>query len=230
MRARKQEIEHETLKARCFSRVTRVGTITEGYRRTRDPHDFYPLLEDICRLPDMHRVIINGTDEEFDTCAEDVASRLPELTAQYLDERTVKISALLPFESQSGDAVSLATAWVKCGSCDSRPMHATDALKHYCPIQCSDSSEKPIAEATFDIYVPRRAWCGGATKLEFMIGLSRTARELALNCGEDPGSLTWAEINTKFHRLVRHNGNYPVVYNWSEMVCPTGFTSVHRCR
>lgn len=72
MRARKQEIE--ALEARCISRVTRVRTALEGYRRTRDPHDFYLFLEDICRLPDIHRVITGGTDDEFDTCAKDVTS------------------------------------------------------------------------------------------------------------------------------------------------------------
>ena len=159
MRARKQEIEYKALKDRCISRVTKMRTIVEGYRRTHHPHDFRLLLEDVCRFPDIRRVIIDGTDEEFDTRAEDVTSRLPELTAQYLEERTAKVSALLPFEGQSGNAISLATAWVKCGSCDLRPMHATNALNHYCSIPCSDSSsEKSIAEATFDTYVPRRAW------------------------------------------------------------------------
>ena len=230
MRTRKQAIEHKAQKDRCISRVMRMGTIVEGHMRTHHPYDFHLLLEDVCRLPDIRRVIIDGTDEEFDTRAEEVTSRLPELTVQCLEERTAKVSALLPFEGQSGNAISLATAWVRCGSCGMRPMHATHALNHNCSIPCSDSSsEKPIAEATFDIHVPRRAWCGGATKLEFAADLFKTARELALNCGEDPGSITWAEINTMLHRLVRHNGSYPIVYAWSEMVCPTGFIGVRCC-
>ena len=98
MRRCRKEIEVKALKVRCAFRANEMGTVARKYQRTLGPHDFYLRMEDVCRIPDIHKVIIDGTDEEFSTCVEELTSKLPKLTSQILKERTAKISALLPFK------------------------------------------------------------------------------------------------------------------------------------
>ena len=161
MRTCKQEIEDKALQYRCISRLDKMRTIVGKHQRTLDPYDPRVLAEDICRLPDIREVIIDGTDEKFDACAEEVTSGLPKLASQILEERTTKISALLPLTERSDKGFSLATAWVKCGSCGGSAMDATDALSHYRSMLRIYRSGKSIGEVTLDTYVGRRA---GAAK------------------------------------------------------------------
>lgn len=225
----KREIEKKALEDRCISRVARVREIVGKYERTLGPYDFCLSAHEVCRVPDIRKVIIDGTDGEFDSCAEEVYLRLPILTSGFLEERTTKISALLPFKKRTEDVLSLATAWVECGSCITHPMHATDALKHYCSTAWTYPYRRPVGEATFDIRTQGRAWCGGGTKLQFSRHFSIVTRGLILDCGEDPETITWAEINTKLHRFFDHRTTDIVVYSLGEVVRHTGFVGV-RCR
>jgi len=219
MRTCKQEIENKTLKTRCTSRVGKMVMIVIEYERTLEPYDFCPSTEDVCRLPDIRKVIIDGTDEEFNTCAKEVTSRLPKLTSQLLKERTTKMSALLPFNGRSDSTLLLAKAWFRCGKCDNKsPMHATDALRHYCSFLWCYPYGKSIGEATLDVYMQRRRWCGDTDRLQFSGVTSAIARGLILDCGEDPESITLTEINAKFHRFFICRSNNLVAYNWRETV------------
>ena len=232
MRTCKQEIEDRILQDRCVSRLGKIGTIVKKYQRTLDPLGFFLLEEDIWKLPDIRKTIIDGTDEELEACAEEVTSRIPKLTSQILEERTAKISALLPFTNRPDNGFSLATAWVKCGSCRASAMHATDALNHYCPSSRRYPSGKPIGETTVETYVMGRAWCGKSAKLNFSKVSSRIARDLILSCGEDPENITWAEINTKLHRFVlvdNYGYSSPIVGSWRYTVRSAGFLGVRCC-
>ena len=133
MRRCKRGREDRALDTRRRLRVSRLGTIIHEYGRTLDPHDFCPSVEDICQIPDIREVIIGGTDEEFNACAKEVASGLPRLTSKVLEERAAKLSALLPFNGQLDDVLSLATVSSDCGLCGRHLTHDTDALSHRCP-------------------------------------------------------------------------------------------------
>lgn len=115
MRRCRKEIDNEALEGRCVSRVNRIEGIVDKYRRTLDPHDFCLSVGDVCRIPGIRKVIIDGTDEEFNTCAEEVTARFPELTLQFFEEPTARLLALLPFNGRSNNALSLATALFTCG-------------------------------------------------------------------------------------------------------------------
>jgi len=169
LQACKRGIENKVLEARCISRVNRMRVIVPKFQLTLDPHDFCPSMEDVCRTPDIRKVIIEGTDEEFNACAEGVTSRLPGLTSQLLKERTVKLSALLPFNEGPINILSLATAWFTCGLCNPTLMHGTDVLGHQCPITLRQSPEEPIGicEATFNYHVPERCWYAETSKFRF---------------------------------------------------------------
>jgi len=68
VRTRKQGID-KALEVHCIARVGKVRTIVVEYETSA------------LRLPDIREAIIYGTDEEFNTCAEEVTSRLPTKSA-----------------------------------------------------------------------------------------------------------------------------------------------------
>ena len=223
MRECKQEIEDEALKDRCDSRVTKMNAIVTKYERTLDPHDFCASMEDVCRLPDIRKVIIDGTDEEFNACAEELTSRLPELTSHLLEERTTKMTALFPSSERPGNIFLFATGWFKCGMCYMHPMHAADALRHYCRIPWCYRPEKPVGETTLDNFAWRRSWCGETHMLQFSEVASTLARKLILECGEDPDSITLAEMDARLHRFGFYKNTELAACNWREMVSSAGF-------
>lgn len=215
MKWRKKEIETKALIALWNSRVEEMGTIVKAYQRTFNPHDFYPSVEDVCRIPDIRQVIMGGTDEEFNACAEEVTSRLPELTSQFLEERTEKLSALIPFSGRAD--LSLATVWFKCRLCRSLLIHGEDALKHEClrPQNRSDGG-RPVGGATFDNFILRRGWFAN----EFIPSdyASAIARAMILECGENPESITLDEVNSKLYRFFINEDGERFVYSWMERV------------
>ena len=231
MRTCKKEIEDRTLRGRCISRVNEMRTIVEKYQRTLrlHPHNFCLRMEEVCRIPDIRKVIIGGTDEEFSACVEEVTSGLPKLTSQILEERTAKISALLPANDRRGDALSLATAWFNCGFCHPNRIHGSDTLMHQCtfPI-CGFPSGQSISETTFDSFVPERGW-RDETRFTFSEVASNIVRGLILDCGEDPESITLAGMNSKLHRFAFYKNDELVVHNWEGTVSSADFVDVHRC-
>ena len=229
MRTCKKEIEDRALKGRCISRVNEMRTIVQKYQRTLHPHDFSLRMEDVCRIPDIRKVVIDGTDEEFSTCVEEVTSGLPKLTSQILEERTAKIAALLPANDRSGNVLSLAIAWFDCGFCYPHRIHGSDMLMHQCgfPI-CDLPSGQSIGETTFDSIVPERRW-RNKTRFTFSEVASNIVRGLILDCGEDPESITLAGMSSKSHRFAFYKNDELVVHNWEGTVSPAGFVGVHRC-
>ena len=230
MQRRKKEIDDRPLKGHCIPRANRIGAIALEYQRTLNPHSFYLQMEDICQVSDIRRVVIDGTDEEFDACAEQLTSRLPKLTSQILEERTAKISTLLQFSERPDNVLSLATAWFNCGVCyQYLPMNGINVLMHRCPFPPHPPPGKPIREATFDSYVLKRGWCIEPSELTFSNFASTIARGLILDCGEDPESITLAEINSKLHRFVFYEDGELVAHNWDETVSHTSLLGVYYC-
>ena len=228
MRRCRKEIEVKALKVRCAFRANEMGTVARKYQRALGPHDFYLRMEDVCRIPDIRKVIIDGTDEEFSTCVEELTSKLPKLTSQILKERTAKISALLPFKDRPGGALSLATAWFNCGlcyPCYPDPMHGTDVLGRQCLLPQNPPPGQPIDEVAFDFdfRILKQRWCAETPKFTFSEVASTTARGLILDCGGDPETITLAEMNSKFHRFAFFKSKELVACSWEETVSSTGF-------
>lgn len=218
MRACKKEIDDNALKARCISRVNRIGTIVGNYQRTLDPHDFCPSMSDVSRIPNIRKAIIDGTDEEFNMCVEEVTAELPALSSKFLEERNATLSDLLPFKRRPAVVLSLAAVWFSCGPCHMTVMHGTEALMHQCQGLRSWPPVEPIGEATFENWVPRYGWRAGASGFRFSTIASTIARGLILDCGEDPENITLAEINSKFHRFVFSGKDGLPVHSWRETV------------
>jgi len=218
LRACKKEIDDEALRTRCISRVNRMEMIVDKYQRTLEPHDFCPSMADVSRIPVVRKAIIDGTDEEFNACAEEVTARLPGLSPKFLEERNAKLSALLPFRGRRTDALSLAIVWFTCKLCRGSLIHGTDALVHQCLGLQSGISTKPTSEAIFEFRVPSHGWRAGASGFRFSAVASNIARGLILDCGEDPETITLAEMNSKFHRFVLSEKDRLVVHSWRETV------------
>jgi len=207
------------------ARVDKMRKVIRKYHRTLNPHDFCPSVEDVWRVPDMRKVIVDGTDEEFNSCAD--VSGLPWLAARILEQRTRKLFAKLPFDGKQSDALSLATVWFKCGSCRSL-MDGSGAARH----RCSTSRDRltgELAGLTSDPRMLRRwEWVEGC-KLAFSGAASAIAEALILDCDEDPESVTFGEMNSKSHRFALCEDGELVVRNWREAVSFAAFANVH-CR
>jgi len=214
MQTCKQAFEDKALEARCISRVEEIRTIVRKYQRTLNPHNFCPSMEDVWQVPEIRKVIIDGIDEEFNTCAETLG--LPKLTSQILEERTARISALLPSNERSDNAHSLAATWFRCRSCYSY-MGGAGAVKHWCPIGWELPSGKSTGVADSSRAL-RLGWCPENFKFEFSEAASNIGRGLILNCGEDPEAITSAEMSSKLHRFVYYEKAELVARNWEETV------------
>ena len=223
----KKEIDDKALVARCISRVNRMEAIVDTYQRTLDPHDFCPSMGDVCRIPDIRSVIIDGTDEEFDACAEEVTTGLPKLTSKFLEERTAKLLDLLPFNERPANVLSLATVWFACELCHYL-WDGLDTLMHQCLAPGDWPSEESIGESTFERRVLSQGWCAGASEFSFSWFASTIARGLVLDCGEDPENITLAELNSKFHRFVLSKNGDLAAHSWRGTVS-TGFVGTY-CR
>ena len=221
MRERKQQFD-EALEAQCISRVTKIRTAIQKYQQTLSPRDFCPQMEDVCQIPAVRKLIIDGTDRDFNAWAGKFSAVLPKLTSEIRDERVTKISALLPFKGQSGNILSLATAWFSCGLCCQYPIHGIDALgNRQCLVLPSNPFVKPIGEATIDLHTLGRGCCAETSEFTFSEVASTIAQGLILDCGEDPESITLAEINSKHHRFVFYENGELVAHSWTETVSTT---------
>ena len=226
MRKRKQQIETIIPNDSRWFRVARIRKTIGFCQRTLDPHDFYPSGVDVCRFPDIRKVILYGTYKEFNTCAEELTSRFPKLTSQILEERTAKISALFPLAERPENALSLATAWFNCKTCSPLLIHGADALKHECPYPAANNNGVLACELTFDTIL-HGGWCAERSKFTFSETASTIARRLILDCGEDPENITLKKMNSKLPRFASHENGEIVVRNWREAVSYTGSIGVH---
>ena len=161
----------------------------------------------------------------FNTWADEISPRLPKFTSEILEERITMVSPPLPVNEQSDNLLSLTTARFSCGLYYRHPIHGTDVPSNrQCLILPSDPPGKPIGEATLDLHtigtglVPRisQVYIFGSrfnyySRIEILI----------LDCGEDPESITLAEINSKLHWFVFYENGELAAHNWAEIVSPS---------
>lgn len=229
MKQKSDSIREETERVQCQARISKICKIVESFRKSH-PRDFHPSEADICWLQEVRMTISNGTDEEFEACEADIRSRIPELSATWLKERRQFFLTLLPQDSPAVEHLSLATTMFDCLRCGTSGMHVETALSHGCVghlggicdygCECGEECESRNLSATcVSLYKQcfhQRQW---RADYEYSTELSALFREIALECGEDPDSITTKEMNRKYHRFACfHAAGTVTVLNWSETV------------
>lgn len=225
MKEKSEGIHGQIVADRCQSRIKQVQEIATSFHFSLPhPHDFHPSAADICWIPEVRKTILDGTDAEFQDCIDDIQSRISELSATWLEERRNTFLRLLPQDPPTPMHLSLATTIFDCERCHKSPMHIEEALYHYCY-----SSEGDILRGTkfldyriqpnynHDIGSP---WNPRVAKYSYSATLAALIREIVLECGENPDTITTQEMNRKHHRFVRFD-NYQstiIVRNWVQAV------------
>ena len=217
VRERKKEFD-KALEARIISRETKIRTTIQKYRRTLDPRGLCPQTEDVCHIPAIRELIINGTNQEFNAWADKFSSGLPKFTS----------AALLPFKGRSGDILSLATVWFGCKLCYQYSTHGIDALRYrHCLGLVNNPLGKPVDVATTDLHLLGWGCCSTYPGFAFSEFASTIAQGLILDCGEDPESITLAELNSKDHQFVFYENGELAAHNWEETVSPASLLGIH---
>ena len=107
-------------------------------------------------------------------------------------------------------------------------MHGHHALSHQCP-PWGRAFGEPTDEDILDGYVLHRGSRPEVPEIKFSKSASTVARRLILDCGEDPESITLAEINSKLHRFVFDRGAKPVARGWEDAVSSIDSVGIRYC-
>lgn len=202
------------------SRINQVEEISTLFRFSLpNPRDFYPSAADICWIPEVRKAIIDGTDKEFQDCIVDIRSRISELSATWLEERRNFFLQFLPQDPPTLQHLSLATTFFDCVKCHTFDMRIERALSHCCLNReyVTQFSGESSAQ-TYDYHVNPH-WDSGFARYRYSAELTTVAREIILECGENPDTITTQEMSGKHHRFVRFDTNGTVgVLNWVEAV------------
>ena len=224
MRDESDRIQAQLDARRCESRMASVEKIVDSFRFSLPhPHHFCPSTADIHWIPEVRKVIVDGTDKEFQDLEAHLPSRIPELSATWLEERRKFFLQLLPQDSPSLEHLLLATTFFYCARCCESGMRIENALSHYCRVQSYGKEHKAgFSNAASAGHFCNKAdvpWDSGFSKYEYSAGLSAIVGEVVVECGENPDTVTTREMNRKHHRFVRLGGNGSVtVLNWLEVV------------
>ncbi|KAF9645813.1 hypothetical protein BDM02DRAFT_399008 [Thelephora ganbajun] len=222
MRDESKRIHARLTAARCRSRTDEVRKIVDSLHLSLPhPHDFYPSAADICWIPEVRKTIVDGTDKEFQDCEADIRSRIPELSAAWLEERRKVFLQLLPQDSPSLEHLSLATTLFDCMKCRKFGMRIEEALSHCCRYYYGDKfiaqfSNVASASVYHDVGAP---WDSGLAEYQYSTTLSALVREVVFECGENPDTITTKEMNRKHHRFARFGTDGTIaVLNWFQAV------------
>jgi hypothetical protein len=222
MRDKSERVHAKLDAARHRFRIGKIGKIVESFRLSLPhPHDFSPSQADICWLPEVKKAIVDGTDKEFQDCKPDIRSRIPELSATWLEERRKVFLELLPQDSPSLEHLSLATTLFDCMKCRELGMHIEDALSHRCRLYFDAKYTAKFSNITgantfyHDVGAP---WNSGLAEYRYSAELSAIAREIVLESGENPDTITTQEMNKKYHRFVRFEGEAINILSWIQAV------------
>lgn len=228
MKKKSKSIRDELITNRCKSRVDQVKEIATSFRFSLPhPHDFYPSAADICWTPEVRKALIDGTDEEFQDCLADIRSRMPELSAAWLEERRNVFLRLLPQSPPALKHLSLATTLFDCINCREFGIRIEEAVLHKCRgCGYKKIKEKFSSAASEQVYRWNvgNPWNSGSTGYKYSATLAALTREVILDCGENPDTITTQEMNRKHHRFARFNparfdiGETVSVLNWVEAV------------
>lgn len=209
---------------RCESRIAGVRKIVDSFRFSLPhPHDFSPLTPDICWIPEVRKTIIDGTDRDFQGLEDNLPSRIPELSAAWLEERQKFFLQLLPQDPRSLEHLFLATTFFDCVKCHEPEMRTEEALSHCCRNYGYGSEHRAGFSSTASARsfynqagVP---WDSGFSEYEYSAELSAVVREVVIECGENPDTTTIQEMNQQHHRFARFDKDGAInVLNWSEAV------------
>jgi len=209
---------------RCESRITRVETIVDLFRLSLPhPRDFSPSTADICWIPEVRKAIVDSTDKDFQSLEANLRSTLPELSATLLEERRKFFLQLLPQDPPSLQPFLLVTTFFDCMKCSESGMRTEDVLSHFCGSYGYGSEHSAgFLSATSARSFYNRAggpWDSGFSKYNYSARLSASAREVVVECGENPDTTTVQEMNRKHHCFVRSDGDGRItVLNWLEAV------------
>jgi len=206
MKKESERVHAELQRTKWLSRMEKIARIVDSFRSSLPhPHDFSPSTADACWIPEVRKAIVDGTDEEFEDQETDVRSRISELSATWLEERRKVFLGLLPQSSPNLEHLSLATTLFDCVDCYRSGMRIEDALSHHCRRR-HGSEHPPIFPSTMsanffyhDVGTP---WDSGLAVYRYSEKLSALVREVVLECGEDPDTITTKEMNRKHHRFV----------------------------
>jgi len=224
MRNESNRIQAQLDARRCESRIARVREIFDSFHfLLPHPHDFSPSTADICWIPEVRKVIVDGTDEDFQGLKADLPSRIPDLSAAWLEERRKFFSQLLPQDPPSLQHLLLATTFFDCVQCRESGMRIEKALVHYCYNYGYGSKHKAgfSNAASAGAFYNRAGvpWDSGFSKYQYSAEFSAIVREVVVECGENPDTVTIQEMNRKNHRFVCFGRDGKVtVLNWSEAV------------
>jgi len=227
MRDESQRIRDQLDAGRCKFRIDRVEVLIDSFRLSLPhPHDFAPSSADVCWIPEVRKAIADGTDDEFRECEADLRSRIPELSVAWLEERQKFFLGLLPQDSPTLKHLFLATTLFDCTKCRELGLHIEDALSHYCYHTSYDydrehraSLTNAASAGTFYRWTSA-PWDSRLAKYEYSTQLSTVVREIVVQCGEDPDTITTREMNRKHHRFARfgRGDGLIAVVNWLEVV------------
>ena len=212
---------------RTRSRIDKIRRIVDSfYGSLPHPHDFCLSVADICWIPEIQKTIIDGTDEEFEAREADTQARLPELSATWLEERRSFFLTLLPQDSPTVEDLSLATTIFDCEKCGDKGMHIGKAISRTCERwgwghlderHFKRIPSKHIAKVFFD--EARSSWDSGYSEYKYSEKRSHLVREIVLECGEDPDTITTKEMNKKDLRFACFQPNGMVkVLSWYEVL------------
>ena len=217
-----ERLNAEFDEARRQSRVDKIEEIIHSFHSSLlHPHDFSPSEADVCWIPEV-RDIITDTKKGMGDCVAEIQLRLPELSTTWLEERRKVFLELLPQTSPTLEHLSLATTLFDCMECPKFGMRIEDALSHRCYCSYYDKrfpkfSSNVIAE--FYCYRVHLPWNSGFAKYRYSADLSALVREIVLECGEDPDTITTKEMNRKHHRLACFGTNGEItVLSWFQAV------------
>lgn len=195
-----QRIQRETREL-ISSRVRELAQIVDSNQRKGEPSDFHLLKEDICWIPDIKAIIIQGSAQEFEDMKAGLADKLPTLTAEFKETRSASLLPLLPYKNPSAEKLSLATAWFKCEHSWCPALRHSGVLVHNCfKRSYSDASESD----RYYMDLVGRPWALGQGTL-FYAKKAEFSRELILAVGGDPETMTHEEMDNQGHRFVRRH-------------------------
>ena len=206
-----------------MSRVSQVMEIASSFRFSLPhPHDFYPSAADICWVPEVLKALVDGTDVEFQDCIADIRSRISELSAAWLEERRKVFLQLLPQGSPTVEHLLLATTLFDCVSCHKFGMRTEAALSHHCRFPYDHkfgANLSTAGSAQFYRHDVGSPWNSGLAEYKYSAALAAITREILLECGENPDTITTQEMNGKCHRFARFDTDGTIhVLNWAEAV------------
>ena len=223
MKEKSERIRVESQTEQWRFRIEEIEEIVSSFRSSLPhPHDFSPSTADACWIPEVRKAIVDGTDQEFQDREAEVRSKISELSATWLEERRKVFLGLLPQNSPSLKHLSLATTLFDCMECRKFGMRIEKALSHECRYTHGNeyfAMFSSIISANVFYYDVGAPWNSGLAVYRYSDELSALVREVVLECGEDPDTITTKEMNRKYHRFVSFGTNGSIsVLSWFQAV------------